>query len=76
MPTYRFLTRRPGTLDGEVVEADFPDDAAAIEDAKCALAEAAHDAVLEHKKYENEIEVSSPQGIVIATVTLNDGDEN
>jgi hypothetical protein len=72
VPTYRFITRRPGTLDGDLTELDFPHDEAAIEDARQALAEAAHDAALESKKTIDEIEVTSPTGVVIATVTLRD----
>jgi hypothetical protein len=72
VPIYRFVTRRPGTLDGDITEVDFPNDVAAIADARQALADAAHDAVLENKKAIDEIEVTSPTGVVIATVTLLD----
>jgi Domain of unknown function (DUF6894) len=72
VPVYRFVTRRPGTLDGDITEADFPNDEAAIADARQALADAAHDVLLENKKAIDEIEVTSPTGIVIATVTLRD----
>ena len=70
MPKYRFLTRRPGTLDGDIVELDFADDKAAIADARRALADAARDAVLEHEKLEDEIEVADQHGVVVATVNL------
>jgi hypothetical protein len=59
-------------LDGDITDADFPNDEAAIADARRALADAAHDAMLENKKAIDEIEVTSPPGIVIATVTLLD----
>ena len=72
MPTYHFVTRRPGTLDGDIIDVDFPNDEAAIADARQALADAAHDAAQENKKAIDEIEVTSPTGIVIATVTLLD----
>lgn len=72
MPTYHFVTRRPGTLDGDITEADFPNDEAAIADARQALADAAHDGALENKSTVDEIEVTSPTGVVIATVTLLD----
>jgi hypothetical protein len=72
MPTYRFLTRRPGTLDGDITEVEFPNDEAAIADARQALADAAHDAALGNKNVLDEIEVTSPMGVVIATVTLLD----
>jgi hypothetical protein len=62
--------RRPGTLDGDITEADFPNDKAAIADARQALADAAHDGALENKNTVDEIEVTSPTGVVIATVTL------
>lgn len=71
MPKYRFLTRRPGTLEGEIIEADFVSDEAAVEDARHALADAAHDAAVEHTKFEDEIEVTDAHGVVIATVALN-----
>lgn len=72
MPTYHFVTRRPGTLDGDITEAEFPNDEAAIADARQALADAAQDAALGNKKTIEEIEVTSPMGVVIATVTLLD----
>ena len=72
MPTYKIVTRRPGTLDGDITEVEFPNDEAAIADARQALADAAHDAVLENRKTIEEIEVTSPTGVVIATVTLRD----
>jgi len=37
-------------LNGDLTELDFPQDEAAIEDARQALADAAHDAALESKK--------------------------
>ena len=70
MPMYRFITRRPGTLEGEITELHFPNDDDAIEDARRALADAAHDAVLAQRAPVDEIEVLSPAGVVIATVTL------
>ena len=70
MPTYHFVTRRPRTLDGDITEVEFPNDEAAIADARQALADAARDAVLENKRSVEEIEVTSPTGVVIATVTL------
>ena len=72
MPTYRFLTRRPGTLDGDIIKVEFPNDEAAIADARQALADAARDAAVENSKMIDEIEVTSPMGVVIATVTLLD----
>jgi hypothetical protein len=70
MPPYRFLTRRPGTLDGDIVEADFATDEAAIEEARQALADSAHDAVLDRQQPVDEIEVMDQHGIVVATVSL------
>ena len=66
MAMYRFLARRPGTLGGEITELDFPNDDDAIRDARRALADAAHDAVLDQRLPVDEIEVSSPTGVVIA----------
>ena len=76
MPMYRFLTRRPGTLEGEIIEIDFPNDDDAIQDARRALADAAHDAVLAQRPPVDEIEVSSPMGVVIATVTLREDEKS
>jgi hypothetical protein len=72
VPIYRFISRRPGTLGGDLTELDFPHDEAAIADARQALADEAHDAALQSKQTFSEIEVTSPTGIVIATVTLLD----
>ncbi|HKS62886.1 MAG TPA: hypothetical protein VJT13_14385 [Xanthobacteraceae bacterium] len=76
MPMYRFLTRRPGTLEGEITELEFPNDDDAIKDARRALADAAHDAVLDQRPPVDEIEVSSPMGVVIATVTLREDEKS
>jgi len=72
MPMYRFVTRRPGTLEGEITELDFPNDDDAVKGARRALADAAHDAVLAQRPPVDEIEVSSPKGVVIATVVLKE----
>ena len=75
MPMYRFLTRHPGTLEGEITELDFPNDDDAIKDARRALADAARDAILTQRPAVDEIEVSSPTGVVIATVTLREDEK-
>jgi hypothetical protein len=63
VPSYRFMFHRPGTLDGDLTELDFPHDEAAIKDARQALADPAHDAVLESRKTVDEIEVTRPTGV-------------
>jgi hypothetical protein len=70
VPIYNFRTGRPGASDGGITEVEFPNDAAAIADARQALADAARDAALENRKTVDEIVVTSPTGAVIATVTL------
>jgi hypothetical protein len=70
VPIYNFRTRGPGASDRSITEVEFPDDAAATADARQALADAARDAALENRKTVDEIVVTSPTGVVIATVTL------
>jgi hypothetical protein len=78
---YRFLTRHPGTLGwprsvlDHATELDFPNDDDAINDARRALADAARDAILTQRPAVDEIEVSSPTGVVIATVTLREDEK-
>jgi len=52
--------RRTLDADGDITEVEFPNDEAAMADARRTLADAAHDAVLENKKTIEEIEVTSP----------------
>jgi hypothetical protein len=59
-------------LEGDITKVEFPNDEAAIADARQALADAARDAAVENNKMIDEIEVTSPMGVVIATVTLLD----
>ena len=70
MPIYNFRTCGPGASDRGITEVEFPDDAAATADARQALADAARDAAPENQNTVDEIVVTSPTGVVIATVTL------
>jgi predicted alpha/beta hydrolase len=70
VPIYNFRTRGPEASDQGITEVEFPDDAAATADARQALADAARNAALENRNTLDEIVVTSPTGVVIATVTL------
>ena len=73
MPLYHLLLKHPDGTDGEMADAEFRDDAAAIDDARRALAALARAAAHEGRKLEDVIEVLNEVGTVIAVVSLEAG---
>jgi hypothetical protein len=73
MPRYHFITRGEKLEGEEPVAGDFRDDNAAIEDARAALADMMRDAAIEGTKFDDEIEVRTEFGKVIAKVNLKEG---
>lgn len=68
MRLYHFVVKLADGADGEMVDGEFRDDAAAIEDAKRILSAMARDAAQEGRKLEEVIEVLDEFGAVIAVV--------
>ena len=73
MPRYHFITRGEKRDGQDPVAGDFRDDKAAIDDARAALADMMRDAAIEGTRFDDEIEVSTEFGKVIANVQLKQG---
>jgi hypothetical protein len=73
MPLYHLLLKHPDGTDGEMADAEFRNDAIAIDDARRALAAMAHEAAQEGRKLDDVIEVLNEVGTVIAVVALESG---
>ena len=74
MPRYHFITRGEKNQGQEPIAGDFRDDNAAIEDARAALGDMMRDAAIEGTKFDEEIEVRTEFGTVIAKVQLKEGE--
>ena len=68
MPLYHLQLKHPDGTDGEMADAEFRNDAAAIDDARHALAAMARDAALQGHRIADVIEVLNEVGTVIAVV--------
>ena len=68
MPLYHLVVKLADGSDGEMADGEFRDDAAAIDDARHALAGMARDAAQEGRRFEEAIEVLNEVGTVIAVV--------
>lgn len=73
MPLYHLLLKHPDGTDGEMADAEFRNDATAIDDARRALAAMAREAAQQGHKLEDAIEVLNEVGTVIAVVSLEAG---
>lgn len=68
MPLYHFVVRHADGTDGEMVDCEFRDDGAAIDDARSALAGLAREGARQQRKVDEVIEVLNEVGTVIAVV--------
>jgi len=68
MRLYHFVVKLADGADGETVDGEFRDDAAAIDDARRILSALARDAAQEGRTLEETIEVLNEVGAVIAVV--------
>ena len=73
MPLYHLLLRHPDGTDGEMADAEFRNDAAAIDDARHVLAAIAREAAQQGRTIADVIEVLNEVGTVIAVVSLEAG---
>lgn len=68
MPLYHLLLKHPDGTDGEMADAEFRNDAAAIDDARHVLAAISREAAQQGRTIADVIEVLNEVGTVIAVV--------
>ena len=68
MPKYSFRILSPGKVD-EVAELEFPDDAAALRDARQAIGDVIRDMALNERPSSEQIEVRNQKGELVGRVS-------